>query len=90
MLAASGMQGRDFDIIDAVWYREVAPYMPAIFARGNDRADDRLCVVVNQPRLVLRHVVSRRERLYVQRQIRWIRHVDVYEGRKLLDLDAIL
>lgn len=91
MLATFGMQGRDFDAIDAVRRREVVPYVPAVFVREDDRADDRRpCVVADQPHLVRRHVVHRRERLYVQRQIRRIRHVDVCKGREVLDLDTIL
>lgn len=91
VLPALGMQGRDFDVIGAVRCGEVVPHMAAILVRGNDHGGDRrLRVVVDQPRLVLRHVVRRRKRLYVQRRIRRIRHVNVYEGRERFDLDAIL
>lgn len=92
IFAARGMrQCRNIDVIDAVRRREVVPYVLAVFVRENDRADDgRSRVVVNQPHLVLCHVVRWWERLYVQRQIRRIRHVDVYKGRERLDLGAIL
>lgn len=85
------MQGRDPDVIDAVRRREVVPHVTAVLARGYHHGGDRRAgVVVDQPGLVLRHVVRRRERLHVERRIRRIRHVDVHEGRERLDLDAIL
>jgi len=91
VLAALGVQGRDFDVIDAVRCREVVPHVPAVLVRGNDHSGDRrLRVVVDQPRLVLRHVVRRRKRLYVQGRIRRIRYVNVYERRERFDVDAIL
>lgn len=91
VLAALGMQGRDFDVIGAVQCREVVPHMPAVLVRGNDHSGDRrFRVIIDQPRLVLRHVVRRRKRLYVQGRIRRIRHVNVHEGHERFDVDAIL
>lgn len=84
------MQGRDLDVVDAVRRREVVPGVPASARRYHHGGDRRARVVVDQPRLVLRHVVRRRERLHVERRLRRIRHVDVHEGHERFDLDAVL
>lgn len=90
VFAALGMQRRNIDVVEAIggW---IQVNVSCDLVGGDDhRADRQSRIVVDQPDLVLRHVVARWKRLHADCQIRRSRHVDVYERREHFDIDTVL